>query len=75
MFHTKGNEAADNVLFTLECLDVISAEFKRRISNVVLVTLTNIENNDIPKLINETNEMLKITRIFSEDFRDNKLAS
>jgi len=65
-----GNEIADNLLYSLENTNVLSDDFKNRILNIILVILTNLENNEEwvnSSILELKKDMLNVI-IFSDEF-------
>ena len=71
LYDCRGNQQADNLLYMLESTSVLSESFVRKISNIVLVILSNLDKNEewvlenIEKLKSEMDWMT----IFSEPFK------
>lgn len=70
-FHCNGNEQADQLLCMLENNAVLSESFTRKITNIVLVILTNLDGNQdwVESEITKLREELDWLMIFSEDFK------
>jgi hypothetical protein len=70
-FHCNENEQADQLLCMLENNAVLSESFTRKITNIVLVILTNLDGNQdwVESEITKLREELDWLMIFSEDFK------
>lgn len=69
-FDCKENEEADNLLCMLEANSVLSEDFTKKVRNIILVILTNLNNNEdwIEKEIIKLKEEMQWLTIFSEKF-------
>lgn len=72
-YFTDENIAADNVLYTMECLDVISTNMKNKVNNIILVILSNLIANldTIDESIEEVRNIFNVTNIFNKEFTEN----
>ena len=71
MYNCEGNEEADSLLCMLESNSVLSESFTRKISNIVLVIVSNLESNEeyITDSINDLRDEMDWLIIFSEEFK------
>lgn len=70
-FSCRGNEEADNLLCMLEANAVLSESFTRRIENIVLTILTNLEKNEdwAYEAIRKLKDEMSWIGIFSDEFK------
>ena len=69
-FSTVGNEDADILLCMIEANSVLSLEFTAKITNIVLVIISNLERNEqwVIDEIKNLKEQMTWLNIFSEKF-------
>lgn len=72
LYDCRGNQPADNLLYMLESTSVLSEAFIRKITNIVLVILSNLDKNEewvLENIEKLKSEMAWMT-IFSEPFKN-----
>lgn len=71
MYNCEGNDEADSLLCMLESNSVLSESFTRKISNIVLTILTNLDNNEewVNDSILKLKEEMGWLNIFSDEFK------
>lgn len=72
VFTCQGNEEADNLLCMIENSYVLSEHFIEKVTRIVLVILSNLENNEefVEQEIDKLKEEMQWLTIFSEKFID-----
>lgn len=70
-FDCRGNEDADQLLYLTETVGILSEDFTQRIRRIVLVIITNLENNEewVEEEILKLKEEMNWLSIFSETFK------
>jgi hypothetical protein len=73
IFDCKGNDNADQLLCMLESNSVLSENFSRKISNIVLTILSNLKTNEkwVEDSIKKLKEEMDWINIFSSEFKHN----